>query len=200
MADQQHLDGEDRPRLPALSERMSVVSVDAPHPATLTTEDLLAQCKLRTQRRSGPGGQHRNKTSSGVFLLHQPTDLVGEATERRSQADNRAIALRRSQKGDGCNPWGSHGSFALSLASLKNATSAFFNGRLWGAVFRLRCARAIGSHRAADHVFPIKQLVLHGAFRCQPRLVNIVRRIRVARSAEVQHATAANAVAEFING
>jgi hypothetical protein len=95
VANQQHLNSDGRPKLPKPSERMSVVLVDAPHPATVAPEDLLAQCKLRTQRRSGPGGQHRNKTSSGAFLLHEPTGLVGEATERRSQADNRAIALRR---------------------------------------------------------------------------------------------------------
>jgi hypothetical protein len=68
-----------------------------PHPATLSSAQLLLQCDLRTQRRSGPGGQHRNKTSSGVFLQHEPTGVVGEATERRSQADNRSIALTRLQ-------------------------------------------------------------------------------------------------------
>jgi hypothetical protein len=74
---------------------MSVVFVDAPHPALQSPEELLGECGLRTQRRSGPGGQHRNKTSSGVFLQHEPTGIVGEATERRSQADNRAVALQR---------------------------------------------------------------------------------------------------------
>jgi hypothetical protein len=74
---------------------MSLVFVDPPHPATQTPEELLAECGLRTQRRSGPGGQHRNKTSSGVFLHHEPTGIVAEATERRSQADNRAVALQR---------------------------------------------------------------------------------------------------------
>jgi hypothetical protein len=74
---------------------MDVVMAAGPHPAILPPEDLLEQCDLRTQRRSGPGGQHRNKTSSGVFLHHPPTNAVGEATERRSQAENRAIALQR---------------------------------------------------------------------------------------------------------
>ncbi|MFK8111661.1 MAG: peptide chain release factor-like protein [Rubripirellula sp.] len=74
---------------------MSVIHIEGPHPATLTAEQLLEQCDLRTQRRSGPGGQHRNKTSSGVFLHHKPTNTIGEATERRSQADNRAVALQR---------------------------------------------------------------------------------------------------------
>lgn len=65
------------------------------HPAVQPPKDLLQQCELRTQRRSGPGGQHRNKTSSGVFLTHIATQIIGEATERRSQADNRTVALKR---------------------------------------------------------------------------------------------------------
>lgn len=81
--------------LPSPSERMAVRTVAPPHPAALPVEVLLEQCELRTQRRSGPGGQHRNKTSSGVFLVHQPTGIVAEATERRSQAENRQIALDR---------------------------------------------------------------------------------------------------------
>ena len=83
------------PKLPPPAERMPVEMLTAPHPATLSVEDLLAQCELRTQRRSGPGGQHRNKTSSGAFLLHRPTGIVAEATERRSQAENRDVALSR---------------------------------------------------------------------------------------------------------
>ena len=74
---------------------MPVETQAAPHPATLPVESLLDQCELRTQRRSGPGGQHRNKTSSGAFLLHRPTGIVAEATERRSQAENRDVALAR---------------------------------------------------------------------------------------------------------
>jgi hypothetical protein len=83
------------PELPNPAERMDVRLIDAPHPATRTPADLLSQCSWRAQRRSGPGGQHRNKTSSGVFLHHEPTGIIGEATERRSQADNRAVALQR---------------------------------------------------------------------------------------------------------
>ena len=42
---------------------------------------LLGQCEVHTYRSSGPGGQHRNKTSSAVRLHHQPTRLIakGEA-------------------------------------------------------------------------------------------------------------------------
>lgn len=65
------------------------------HPCCISPEELSSQCELRTQRRSGPGGQHRNKTSSGVFLFHAATGVTAEATERRSQADNRRVAFGR---------------------------------------------------------------------------------------------------------
>lgn len=81
--------------LPSLPERMPVAMQGAPHPATMPNEILLRDCELRTQRRSGPGGQHRNKTSTAAFLLHRPTGIVAEATERRSQAENREVALQR---------------------------------------------------------------------------------------------------------
>lgn len=66
-----------------------------PHPATLTTAALLLQCKVRRQRRSGPGGQHRNKVETAVVLLHRASGIRSEASERRSQAQNLAMAVRR---------------------------------------------------------------------------------------------------------
>ncbi len=56
---------------------------------------LLAECELAFFVGGGPGGQHRNKTASGVRLSHAGTGLVATATERRSQARNRAVALAR---------------------------------------------------------------------------------------------------------
>jgi hypothetical protein len=60
--------------------------------------ELLAQCKIDVYRASGPGGQHKNKTSSAVRLRHQPTGLVVIAEESRSQHENRQRALRRLRK------------------------------------------------------------------------------------------------------
>ncbi|MCG8448001.1 MAG: peptide chain release factor-like protein [Pirellulales bacterium] len=65
------------------------------HPARLPVEKLLADCRLRPTRRSGPGGQHRNKVQTAVVIEHLPTGLRGEASERRSQADNRRQAIQR---------------------------------------------------------------------------------------------------------
>ena len=65
------------------------------HPATLTPEELLRQCAETRTRRGGPGGQHRNKVETAVVLLHSPTGISAEAAERRSQAENRRMALKR---------------------------------------------------------------------------------------------------------
>lgn len=37
----------------------------------------------------------RNKTETAVVLVHQPTGISAEAAERRSQAENRGVALKR---------------------------------------------------------------------------------------------------------
>ena len=66
-----------------------------PHPAALDERTLTEQCEYRTGRASGPGGQHRNKVETAVVWLHKPTGVAGEATERRSQPQNRAVALFR---------------------------------------------------------------------------------------------------------
>ncbi len=56
---------------------------------------LLAECEETFFTAGGPGGQHRNKTESGVRLAHPATGTVVTATERRSQAQNRGEALVR---------------------------------------------------------------------------------------------------------
>ena len=65
------------------------------HPATWDLDRLLAECKSRRQRRSGPGGQHRNKVETAVVITHLPTNTRGEASERRSQEQNRRMAIFR---------------------------------------------------------------------------------------------------------
>ena len=59
---------------------------------------LLAECEVTTFRASGPGGQHRNRRESAVRLRHLPTGIVVVATERRSQHQNRAVALERLER------------------------------------------------------------------------------------------------------
>ena len=65
------------------------------HPARLPIDELLADCAVKRTRRSGPGGQHRNKVETAVVITHRPTGVRAEASERRSQADNRREAIFR---------------------------------------------------------------------------------------------------------
>jgi protein subunit release factor B len=61
----------------------------------LDDEALLAGCQVNVFIGSGPGGQHRNKTATAVRLVHPATGVSVTATERRSQAQNRSVALDR---------------------------------------------------------------------------------------------------------
>ena len=65
------------------------------HPAALDPEVLARQCEFRATRRSGPGGQNRNKVETAVVLTHRPTGLTAQASERRTQGENRRAALER---------------------------------------------------------------------------------------------------------
>ncbi len=65
------------------------------HPAAIAIEQLLADCDIKKTRRGGPGGQHRNKVESAIVITHLPSKIIGQAGERRSQHENRAVAIER---------------------------------------------------------------------------------------------------------
>jgi len=68
------------------------------HPCKLDEATLLSQCRVEFTRRGGPGGQHRNKVESAVVMIHQPTQILAEANERRDQSQNRRVALGRLRR------------------------------------------------------------------------------------------------------
>ena len=59
--------------------------------AEIAPQDLI----VRATRGSGAGGQHRNKTSSAIDIVHVPTGIVVHSESSRSQHQNRALATER---------------------------------------------------------------------------------------------------------
>lgn len=101
----------DQAHWPELASLAAAKYMDRPHPATLAPAMLLNQCQMSQLRRTGPGGQHRNKTSTAISWMHKPTGIRAEASESREQSVNRqtafgrlrlqlAICIRTKQSGD----------------------------------------------------------------------------------------------------
>ena len=86
--------------LPPISafQQTSHSMIEGEHPATLSEETLLNDVTLDFGRSSGPGGQHRNRKATACTATHIPSDLSGEATERRRQSENRKMAISRLRR------------------------------------------------------------------------------------------------------
>lgn len=90
---------------------------------SLTKKDF----RVDTFRAGGKGGQHQNKTSSGVRITHVDSGAVGESREERSQLQNKKRAFERLIE-----------------------TKEFQN---W---FRLKCAEMMQGHRAIEQMIDQK--------------------------------------------
>jgi peptide chain release factor 2 len=60
---------------------------------TIEIEVTRDELRRDTFRSGGPGGQHQNKTESGVRWTHLPTGIAAESRSERSQHKNDALAL-----------------------------------------------------------------------------------------------------------
>ena len=107
------------------------------HPAALPIDQLLADCDVRRLRRSGPGGQNRNKVETAICLHHRPSGVQAEANERRSQGQNQTEAIFRLRV-----------NLALQIRSETSLTA--FPTDLW----RTRCAGGRLKLSAASDNFP----------------------------------------------
>lgn len=56
---------------------------------------LPSDCDVQTFRAGGPGGQHQNKSETGVRFIHRASGARGECRETRSQLENKKRAWRR---------------------------------------------------------------------------------------------------------
>ncbi len=65
------------------------------NPACWPEGKLLDQCRFTFSRASGPGGQNRNKVETSVQIEFLPAGIIAAASERRTQNENRKVAMQR---------------------------------------------------------------------------------------------------------
>ena len=68
---------------------------------SLTKKDF----EIQTFQSGGPGGQHQNKTDSGVRIIHRDSGAIGESREFKSQKKNKEIAFERLTNSNKFNIW-----------------------------------------------------------------------------------------------
>lgn len=55
----------------------------------------IRDCELQTFTSGGPGGQHQNRSRTGVRVIHHASNARGESREERSQLQNKKAAFLR---------------------------------------------------------------------------------------------------------
>lgn len=73
----------------------SFASVDVVPEAEISQVELKeADLEIQTFKAGGPGGQHVNKTESGIRITHVPTGILVSCRSERSQHINRSVAMQ----------------------------------------------------------------------------------------------------------
>lgn len=65
----------------------------------------IKDCDVQTFRVGGAGGQHKDKTSSGVRVVHRASKAMGQASSSRSQLTNKRSAFRRMAESPRFQVW-----------------------------------------------------------------------------------------------
>ncbi len=71
------------------------------HLFSITSKDFTIQ----RFRSGGKGGQHQNKTETGIRIIHDASGAKGESRDTRSQHQNKTIAFKRLVSSDKFKVW-----------------------------------------------------------------------------------------------
>ncbi len=82
---------ETRGRVHTSAATVAVIPIVEEKEINIRKDDI----RMDVFRSSGAGGQHVNRTESGVRLTHIPTGIVAESTDSRSQHKNREICMAK---------------------------------------------------------------------------------------------------------
>lgn len=74
-------------------------------PRELLFRVTIKDCDVQTFRTGGHGGQHRDKTSNGVRIVHPPSGGMGQCSDDRSQRVNKREAFVRMAKSEKFEAW-----------------------------------------------------------------------------------------------
>ena len=81
---------------------------------SLTKKDF----DIQTFCSGGPGGQHQNKTESGIRIVHIESRAVGESRSERSQHQNKRIALKRLVASQKFKIWLAQKNYELTVGKI----------------------------------------------------------------------------------
>lgn len=65
----------------------------------------IKDCDVQSFCAGGKGGQHQNKTETGIRIVHRPSGAVGESRETRSQLTNKRAAFTRMAQSKKFQDW-----------------------------------------------------------------------------------------------